>query len=172
MITLTSDITSTSIPLSIKKIDVNNKDSNNIISLDLNIENRDSLSDYMCGVYINEALYCIKRCDSVSIIPINIPIKNIYFHFTKEPQLSWTTAIAPPLFTRMYSPEATKGNMLKIEVDFKEAFFYYKSFNEDTIKVKGKNIKMFNVFCNRWDKILKVSDEANIFSGFSDTLKK
>jgi len=171
MITLTSDIKSTAIPLSIKQVDVDNKENINIISIDLNIENSDCLSEYECGVYINEELYCIKRCDSVSFIPVNIPIKSIYFHFTKEPQISLTTAIAPPLFTSKYSPEATRGNKIKIEVDFKEAFFYYKSFNGDTIKVKANSIKMFNVYSRRWEKILKVSDEANIFSRFSDTLK-
>ena len=125
----------------------------------------------MCGIYINDVLYNFKRCDSLSFIPIKIPIKSIYFHFTKEPELSITTAISLPVFTNKYRPEAIEGNQLKIAVDFNDSYFYYKSFNKDTIKVKGNSIKMFNVTNRRWEKILKVSDEANIFSGFSDTLK-
>lgn len=173
MITLTSDIKDITIPLSIKEIDHIDDTSNNIISIDLDIKNSRSLADYMCEVYVNDELYCIRRCDSITSIPVTVPIKTCYFHFTKEPEIALTTAVAPPLFTNKYrSNDSITGNKLTIAIDFNNSYFFYKAFNEDTIRVKKHGIRIFNPNLKKWEKISKVSDESNIFSRFNNTLQR
>jgi hypothetical protein len=169
-ISLTSDIENTTVPISIKEIDHNDNTNNSIISLNLNIEKSRSLADYMCGVYINDALFCIRRCDSVTFIPVTVPVESCYFHFTKEPEISSTTAVSPPLFTKKYNNKyPIIGKKIIISVDFNDSYFFYKAFNKDTIRVKKHAIKIFNSDSKKWEKIPRVSDELNIFSRFIDT---
>lgn len=169
LIALTSEIKSTVVPITVKNI--GNQGSVNMLSLDLKIDPNKSLSDYKCGVYVNDSLYLVKRCDSISSLAINVPINNIYFHFTKEPALTTTTAITPPVFTDKYVTKNSRGNKLEIEVNFNDSFFYYKSFNGDTVKIKGRNIEIYDAYRKKWEKVLKVSETTNIFSHFNDQMQ-
>ena len=157
------------VPITVKNI--GNQGSVNMLSLDLKIDPNKSLSDYKCGVYVNDSLYLVKRCDSISSLAINVPINNIYFHFTKEPALTTTTAIAPPVFTDKYVTKTSRGNKLEIEVNFNDSYFYYKSFNGDTVKIKGRNIEIYDAYRKKWEKVLKVSETTNIFSHFNDQMQ-
>lgn len=173
MATLTSDIKDITIPLLIKGIDYNNNSNNSMISIDLNIKNSRSLADYMCGVYVNDSLYCVRRCDSIAFIPISVPIESCYFYFTKEPEIASTTAVSPPLYTNKYrSNDSIMGNKFIIAIDFNDSYFFYKAFNEDTIRVKKHGIRIYNQDSEKWQKISKVSDESNIFSRFNNTLQQ
>lgn len=166
LIALTSEIKSTVVPITVKNLD--NQGSVNMLSIDLKIDPDKSLSDYKCGVYINGSLYLVKKCDSILSLEISVPINNVYFHFTKEPALTTTTAVAPPVFTDKYVTKASRGNKLEIEVNFNDSYFYYKSFNGDTVKMKGCNVKMYDVYRKKWEKVLKVSESTNIFSRFNN----
>jgi hypothetical protein len=98
-IVITSDIKSTIIPLTVKELKSNNLKSKNALSLHVTIENGKNLSEYRCGIYINDVFYNTVRCDSVSYLPISIPIDSCYFYITKEPDYSLTTAVSPPVYT-------------------------------------------------------------------------
>ena len=173
MITLTSDIKDITIPLSVKEIGHIDGTTSNIISIDLDIKNSQSLADYMCEVYINDVLYCIRRCDSIASIPVTVPIRNCYFNFTKDPQIALATAVSPPLLTNKYrSNSSIMGNKLIIAISFDDSYFFYKAFNDDTIRVKKQGIRIFNPDLKKWKKISKVSDESNIFSRFNNTLQQ
>lgn len=168
LVTLTSEVKSTVVPITVKN--VGNQLVSNILLIDLKINPNKNLSYYKCGIYINDSLYIVKRCDSIASLAINVPINNIYFHFTKEPVLTTTTAIAPPVFTIKYFTKISRGNKLAIEVHFDDSYFYYKSFNGDTVRINGHHIKMYNIYNNKWEKVRKVSDGANIFSHFSNKM--
>lgn len=168
LISLTSDIESTVVPLKVKN--TANRKAINLLSIDLKIQPSKSLSDYRCGVYVNGLLQFTKRCDSISSLVINVPIDTIYFHFTREPAIMTTTAIAPPIFTRKYVTENSKGNEMEIEVDFDDSYFYYRSFDTDTVKTNGHNLKMYDPYRKNWDKLLRVSPSTNLFSRFNDRI--
>jgi hypothetical protein len=167
LIILNSDIKSTIIPIKVSN-NLNRANENNIVSIDLNIKGVHALEDYKCQICINDTNYCIKRCDSLTSIPIRSPIHSIFFKFVREPQAVTTTAISLPLVTDKYFTEAKTGNNLTVKIDFSDTYFYYKAFNNDTLKVKGNAIKMFNSYKGKWEKILKVSDATNLFSRYND----
>lgn len=169
-IVITSDIKSNIIPLTVKELESNNLISKNALSLHVNIVNGKNLSEYMCGIYINDAFYNKVRCDSVSYLPISIPINSCYFFIFKEPD-NLTTAVSPPVYTSKYYTKAEGSNNLDITIDFNESFFYYQSFNESVVKIREKSIVFYNTDNKKWIKIPKVSDESNIFSSFRNTQK-
>ena len=165
LISLTSEIKSTVVPITVTNI--GDQGVVNMLSLDLKIDTNKILADYKCGVYVNDSLVLVKRCDSISSLEINVPIDNIYFKFIKEPALTTTTYIAPPIITDKYVTKTPKGNKLKIAINFNDSYFYYKSFDGDIVKRKGLNIKMYNAYYKRWKKLLRVSNKTNIFSHFN-----
>jgi hypothetical protein len=166
LITLNSEIKSTAIPVDVSAINGTNSD--NSISVKLNIKGSESLADYKCRVYVNDEIYCLKRCDSLSSILINSPINSIYFMFIKEPRSVTTTYIPLPLVTSKYNPKVKTGNNLEVKVNFNDDYFYYRAFNNDTLKVRGNSIKLFNSSKSRWEKLSKVPNDTKIFSRYAD----
>jgi len=167
LVVLNSDIKTTTIPIKVSSVQkgINEK---NIVSVDLNIQGNHPLEDYKCQICINDTNYCIKRCDSLSSILIKSPIQSIYFKFVREPKSVITTAIPLPLITEKYYPTVKSGNKLEIKIDFSDVYFYYKAFNNDTVKVTSNGIKMFNSYNSKWEKISKVPTTINLFSRYND----
>jgi hypothetical protein len=166
LVILNSEIKSTGIHLKVNATNGNSRD--NTISLILNIRGGKSLADYKCRIYVNDEIYDLKRCDSLSSLAIKSPINSIYFMLIKAPRLVTSTYIALPLTTDKYRPNAETGNRLEITADLNDDYFYYKAFNNDTLKIKGNAIKMFNTYNGKWEKILKVPDATNLFSRYND----
>lgn len=166
LITLNSPIKSTIIPITITN---RSTATGNNITIKLNISDSKTLADYKCRLYINDAIYCIKRCDSLSSIPISSPIGSMYFMFIKEPQELTNTYVALPLTTNKCSPESKNGNNnFEVKADFSDTYFYYKAFNNDTLKIKHNGIQVFNSNKGKWEKLFKVSDATNLFSRYND----
>jgi hypothetical protein len=164
-ITLNSPIRSTVIPITV--MDRSNTTSNTV-TIKLTINDSKALADYKCRLYINDAIYCTKRCDSLSLIPVNLPIENMYFMFIKEPQELTNTYLSLPLTTEKYSTKPTKGNAFEVNVVFSDIYFYYKAFNNDTLRIKNNGIQLFNSNKGKWEKLLKVSNTTNLFSRYND----
>ena len=166
LVILNSEIKSTAIPLNVSKL--NKINGGNNISIKLNIMGNESLSDYQCIVFVNDVKYCLKRCDSLTAIPVNSPIKSIYFMFIREPKTVTTTYIPLPLTTNKYIPDVKNGNNLEVKVNFNDIYFYYKAFNNEKLKIKGDGIKIFNSYKGKWEKLKRVPDSTNIFSRYND----
>jgi hypothetical protein len=167
---LKSDIKTTTIPLIVRS-HRDRKNNSNEIKIALNIQGGGSLADYNCAIYLNDILYATKRCDSINLITLDVPVNNIYFRLIKQPLISFTNVVAQPLFTTRYMFKASKGNEVDIDINLKESLFFYKSFNGDTVKIRNKAIKIFDHYHKKWEKIPKVQNNSNIFSHFYDTLK-
>jgi hypothetical protein len=167
LIVLNSDIKNTIVPVKVSN-KTNGMNKNNMVSIDLNIKGSHPLEDYKCQICINDTNYCIKRCDSLSSILIKSPIKSIYFKFVREPKSVTTTAIPLPLITEKYYPTVKIGNDLEVKIDFNDTYFYYKAFNNDTVKVASNGIKIFNSYNGKWEKISKVPATVNLFSRYDD----
>lgn len=164
-IVLNTPIKSTVIPINVVQ---QSTGMGNNISINLKISDSKSLSDYKCRVYINDVAYCTKRCDSLNSITVNSPISNMYFMIIKEPQEITNTYVSLPLTTNKYSPKLKIGNKLEVKIDVNDNYFYYKSFNNDTLIVKHNAIKMFNGNKGKWEKLSKVPESTNIFSRYKD----
>src|SRR3569833_624671 len=171
LIVLNSNIKNTDIPI---RISTNTKSDDNInqLSVKLTIAGSKSLMDYKCVVYINDEIYCTRRADSMSLIRINPQIKSIYFTFIKEPQIFTTTYVPFSLSTNTYIfKERSKFN-LEVDINFPDSYFYYRAFDNDTLKIRSRGVAMFNKYNSRWEKLLKVPDSSNLFSRYTDTSKK
>ncbi|PWG82122.1 hypothetical protein [Pararcticibacter amylolyticus] len=169
-ISLESNIKSTLIPLNVQNQNITN--AKNELSIDLKIADGGKTSDYQCGIYIDNKLYTIKRCDSLSSVFINVPMNNFYFHFARDPQPDTTSYISQPVFTEKYQLMINQNNKARIDITLPDTYFYYKSFNGVVAKATGKSLRIFNFISNKKETIPKVSDEANIFSAFFNTLEK
>jgi len=167
-IILNSEIKYTSIPIFVSNDRTNRK--SNSVDIDLNIIGNHGLADYECAIYINDTTYCIKRCDSLSrIFSTESPINNIYFKFFRKPKTPTTTAIPLPLITDIYSPKVKGGNELKIKITFKDVYFYYRPFINDTLKVRSNIAKLYDITNRKWEKMSKVPDADNVFMRYKDT---
>ena len=89
----------------------------------------------------------------------------------KEPKVVSSTYISLPLTTNEYKPETKTGNHLKIAFHVNDNYFYYKAFNNDTLKLSNRGLKIFNSYKGNWEEILKVSNTINIFSRYNDGSK-
>lgn len=166
LIVLNSEIKDTSIPLfvnSLKKVDEGNN-----ISIQLTINDGDSLANYLCIIYVNEAMYSIKRCDSLTNLSINSPINSLYFMFGQKPLIPTSTYISLPLTSNKFIPEIQSKNNLEIKITFSDKYFFYKPFNNETLKIKTDEVKMFNSYRKKWEKLSKVSDSLRIFSRYDN----
>lgn len=168
LILLNSDIKSTIIPINVSN-SLSSRLENNIVSIDVDIKGNHALEDYKCQIFINDSDYFIKRCDSLAFIPVKSPIYSIYFKFFREPQQRFTNAIPLPLVTEKYFTESELGNNLAFKINFSDTYFYYKAFNNDTLKFQGNAIKMFNPYKGKWEKILRVSSSTYLFNRYNDT---
>jgi hypothetical protein len=163
-IILNSKIKNTTIPIKVNEDDINNS-KKSVLSIALSIDGELNLPDYKCHIYINDTLYEVKRCDSLSLIQINSPIRNVYFQIERHPIVVNSTFISLPLITEGYTPKRSICN-LKIEASFKDSLFSYQSFNNERLKLKRDMIKIFSPFTKKWEGIPKVSASTNIFVHF------
>lgn len=163
-IIVNSKISNTIIPI---KVDENKSinPQESIISIALNITGEMNLSNYKCNIFINDNFYIAKRCDSLSSIIVNLPIRDVYFLIERRPIVFTSTYLLFPLISESYKPKCNTCN-LKIEASFRDSLFSYRSFNNERLKVKKGMIKIFNPITKRWIGLHKVVDSTKIFIHF------
>lgn len=170
-VVLNSNISDLVIPLKVEKVNDKRVSNSNTVFVDFNIANG-NLSDYQCRVFINDSIYAVRRnmtslirCDSLSKIQIDSPLKSIYFQIIDEPEAVNYTYISPPLVSQKYVADKDYGNNLKIELEFSDSFFFYVPFKNQVV-VKGKNKIKWITTGNKRETIPKVSDDSVILSDF------
>lgn len=163
-IILNSKISNTNIPLKVDETEnFNSKESK--LTINLAILGGMNLSNYICHIFINDTLYKIKRCDSLSSILINKPINNVYFDIEREPIIVTSTYFSLPLISETFKPKS-KISSLKMEASFSDSLFSYRSFNNEKLKSENDNIKIFNTYTKKWERLPRVPDSTNIFIHF------
>lgn len=156
------------IPLDVDYLDKNRELDKNKISITINLEGKGSLSDYICRVMLNDKIYTESRCDSLTYFFIKEPIKRLYLQIVNEPIFPVTTYISFPLVTEVIYPKNTIGNNINLILTLDTSNFYYKCFDNDTLKVKRNAIKIYNTDNEKWERMSKVPNQTQIFSRFFD----
>jgi hypothetical protein len=165
-IRLTTEVKSIAMPLKVSPMKTTNEKTN--LYFKLNLIGAERLADYKCRIYINDSPSGLIRCDSLSIIPLEKPLKSLYLMFTKEPLVVETTAIPMPLFTEKYIHDSSANINLEVSVNIKDAFFFFRPFDNELIKVNRNSLKIYYSKGRTWEKISKVPDSLNIFSSHNE----
>ncbi len=175
-VVLNSSIQSRDIPLRVNQsLDRINLGS----SIKLNFEANLDLQNYKCVIFINDTLYSFKgeglivpteltitefekevnladiyfrytRCDSLSSLRLNSPIRSLFLKIIKY-EINSTYSIRKPLKTEKYiSLLGVKNTALAVSVSFTDSLFNYRVFNNEKVKVKRKGISVFNDNNKSW----------------------
>jgi hypothetical protein len=162
---LNSEIKSIDIPLKTIQLEPSKPD-NISLAIDLKIYQGLDLSNYHCYIYLNDKVFQIVRCDSISSIKLRLPVESLFFVFSKDPLKSFQNTF--PVTSEKVKFNKPLSNDIKIEVAFNDSFFTYHPFNNEKIKVKRNGIRLFNSYLNQWQEIHKVSDRTSIFIHFNE----
>lgn len=101
--------------------------------------------DCECAIFINGALKEIKRCDSISLIEIKPPLREVFLQVRKSPLLMTSLRFSlDPLITNVYSTPKEYGNFTKFNIMVNDSLFSYKVFENKLIKVKKNGIYFYD----------------------------
>ncbi|MXV18008.1 hypothetical protein [Hufsiella ginkgonis] len=157
---LSSNIKTTIVPV---KMDVLNARYN---SLSININTSASLEseNYRCQIYLDDSLFTIRRADSLSEFKLEHLPREIYLKFTFDPKISTSNLVSPAVITEKLNIDKSQQPMsIKLNIDLPGAFFYYKPFNHELVKIKRNSVAFYNSYKRKWEAIPKVTDSVNIF---------
>ena len=124
-----------------------------------------SLADYRCGVVIDDHIIAIKRCDSLQELEAAIGLKKISLRFYRTPLISQSNAIPNPLSTNDFYPKESSNSIL-LNATFSDSLFFYKSFNEELVKVKKRQLQLYRPGSRKWINFKKVPDSIDLFFKF------
>ena len=159
-IRLNSWIKNTAVPLITQESD-SGKDGVNIkslLSVSVNIPNANN-ENYRCAIFINDTLFQERRCDSLSSIPINLPIKKIYFAIRKRPLILTDLRLSvDPIVTTSFSPKFPTPNKLQIGIEFNDSLFSYRVFDNEILTVRKRGLRFYDPKRSEWQYIPKSSD--------------
>ena len=156
-------------------------------SIVLNFEKGLDLKNYKCAIFINDTFYSFKgaglmvstgltikefekevnladiyfrytRCDSLSLLRVNSPIRSIFFKIIKY-EINSSYLIRKPLQTEEYhSSLGDQHTILGASISFNDSLFNYRIFNDEKIKIRSNGIFLFNENTNVWWYIPKLPD--------------
>lgn len=104
---------------------------------------------YECLIYIDDSLYALKNCDSMSFITVPKKINDLYLRihsYAKMPGRFYDT-----LTTVKYYPKI--GNQINAEVVFNDSIFNYKVFDNVEYYVMRNALKFYDSSSKKWIKI-------------------
>lgn len=166
-IELSSKIKSVSIPWKTFVQNNMSKDSESKLSIKLQIIGKLSLADYKCWIFLNDELFKIKRCDSLSNVSLSLSASIISLQFTREPiEENETSYVAEPLRIDKIDIKPQAGKTVVIVATVIDSFFYYKPFDSEVIKLGHNSIKFYDSNRKRYERIPKIAEDANVFSRF------
>lgn len=162
-VVLNSDRKSVVVPMTV--VESGCKQANkSVLSFNLNIKGKLQLADYGCEVYVNGNFFCLRRCDSLSVLSLNSVVKNVCLKFTKTPLTILSTLISLPLSTDIYYPKKKGCTNLSISIAFSDSLFSYRPFINEVIKVHKNYLKYY--YDNKWQEIPKLTNDSNIFVNY------
>lgn len=167
-VNLNSHIKNTRIKINCQESKDDKLEGKNLININFKIKNGLNLSDYICEVIINDHIFLTKRCDSILTFPVDLKIKSIAFKFKKEPIKITSNRIIAPLITDAFFPKFELSGSFKFYFDIDDAWFGYTPFVNEHMKIRKNNLKLFNTYSNKWERIPKLPDSAKIFFDFQD----
>ena len=107
--------------------------------------NEIAAKDCECAIIINDTVKEIRRCDSIALVEIKIPVHKLFVEVRKSPLLMTSLRFSlDPLITKVYSTSKDYGNFIKFNIMVNDSLFSYKVFDNKAIKVKKGGIYFHN----------------------------
>jgi hypothetical protein len=152
MIVLNSQIKNRTLAVEAQNLDDNASEIINHFSIDVNLINGNK-NHYQCMIFINDTLFTIKTCDSLSSILINSPIKDYFFKLTTDTRMP--TRFLDTLSTNKIFTKSSNSNNFKIKINLVDSLFNYRIFNNDILQVTNKGLNFYDSHLNQWQLIPK-----------------
>lgn len=142
-IILNSTIKDASIPLFVTESPKLAGNSENRFSFEFN-SNGIAAKDCECTIIINDTIRQIRRCDSIALVEVKVPVSRILVEVRKSPLLFTVLRFSlNPLISNVYSVPEEFGNFTKFKIVVNDSLFSYKIFDNKRIKVNKKGIYLY-----------------------------
>ena len=107
--------------------------------------NEIAAKDCECAIIINDTEKEIRRCDSIALVEIKMPVHKLFVEVRKSPLLMTSLRFSlDPLITNNYSTAKEYGNFAKFRIIVNDSLFSYKVFDNRKIKVKTDGIYFYD----------------------------
>ena len=143
-IVLNSGRSNTDIPLIPVSIIQLRDSSTNKFSFDFS-SNGIAAKDCECAIIINDTSKVIRRCDSISLINIEMIVNKLFVEVRKSPlQMTSFRFSLYPLVTNVFSPLHSKGNVVKLKIIINDSLFSYRVFNSEKIGIRRRGLSFYD----------------------------
>ena len=168
-IILSSKIKNVSVPWKMYMKDNQSSGIESKLSINVKVIGKLNLNDYMCRIFINDNLYKMKSCDSLSGIALSLSDSTIRLQFIRRPSgQDATSMVAEPLNIPKFGIKPEVRKTVVIDATVIDSFFYYRPFKSEVIKLGDSCIKLYDPKRKRYEKIPKIPESDNIFSRFKN----
>jgi hypothetical protein len=101
--------------------------------------------DCECAIIINGATKVIRRCDSIALVEIGIPVSSLFVEIRKSPLLMTSLRFSlDPLITHIYSTPNNYGNFIKFKIVVNDSLFSYEVFKNRKLKFRKNGIYFYD----------------------------
>ena len=111
----------------------------NFLSVGIQIPNQ---AYYKCEIFVNDTLYEMRSCDSLSFIAIAMPVKSLFWGISAHQRMPGRAL--DTLYTQKFYPRSEYSNTLKVDISYTDSFFNYRIFNNKAIRIINKKLVFYD----------------------------
>ncbi|MEI2824038.1 MAG: hypothetical protein V9F02_11520 [Chitinophagaceae bacterium] len=101
--------------------------------------------DCECAIIINDTTKEIRRCDSLALVEIKMPVHKLLVEVRKSPLLMTSLRFSlDPLITNSFFAAKEYGSLTKFRITVNDSLFSYKVFDERKLKVKANGVYFYD----------------------------
>jgi hypothetical protein len=155
---LNSSLKDITLPLIVKDESSLNSDSLNKFSFEF-VSTEIPAKDCECAIIINDTSKEIRRCDSVALVEIKMPVHKIFVEVRKSPLLMTSLRFSlDPLVTNAYTTKKDFGNFTRFKIVVNDSLFSYKVFDSTKLEIRKGGVYYYNQKGNGKHWIPKLND--------------
>jgi len=152
-IVLDSYTKSKTIPLRGQKLSGQDFGKENVFSVRIDIPNAEK-QYYQCMVFINDALYEKRSCDSIDTILVPAPVKSIFFKLSADTRMP--SRFLDTLCTEKFITQSTTSSQEQLTIIVPDSLFNYRIFDKDTLEVTRKGLRFYDSAGGKWQYVPKM----------------
>jgi len=135
---LNSFVKNRKLSINVSEVAGNVGSADNLVSTRIRIPDQ---TYYKCGIFVDDALYETRSCDSLSSIVITKPLRSIYFGFSADERMPGR--FLDTLYTQTFHPRMEYSNNLNVEIAYVDSFFNYRIFDSELIHIANKKLMFY-----------------------------
>jgi hypothetical protein len=141
---LNSSLKDITIPLIVKDESGLSSDSLNKFSFEF-VSTEVPAKDCECAIIINDISKEIRRCDSIALVEIKMPVRKILVEVRKSPLMMTSLRFSlDPLVTNTYTAKKEYGNFTSFKIVVIDSLFSYKVFDNTKLKIRKGGLYYYN----------------------------